>query len=537
MATTRKPEILKPAAFAGQIDFGIVTFREDECQAVLERFPPKWLVQGERHYEVAPIKSRSKGILYVAVLRAIGPGSNEAQAATSDLIRDLDPACILAVGIAGAKPESEFSLGDVVLGTRVTDRGTRAVDHDGTETYYDGTQPAHKLIQNAISLPNAHSFLGQWNTDKAIGCPIPQTDLAEHNFYGEEAWKAKVKAALSFRFEGKNRARRPLATAAVIGTGDVLVKNAQLMATWLTHSRDLKAVEMELNGVFAAARSTKGDTPVLGIRGISDVVGFKRDPGWTSFACHSAASYARGFITGGLLDIPPKLKTPKAHHGVTGSDARPRANKSAEDPGARNRSPVASAVQQASGTKTIEATSKSRSSNGIANFCFRLQLHANVLELTLDQMLTTSRNTLDCQAIAQRDEEAVLFEGRARIAHEVWRIGQAKPITNPRKIKDQKPVRLQDINAALEQYHVSYSFPDSLGPEPLWDDHYFRWSTEKWGRVEAVLPRGKRFIVSQNGNEIEGTDIELEQGFRRWICIFHNTHKARSWFRWKIENE
>jgi nucleoside phosphorylase len=36
--------------------------------------------------------------------------------------------------------------------------------------------------------------------------------------------------------------------------------------------------------------------PLLAIRGISDVVGLKREPGWTAYACHSAAAFVRAFL-------------------------------------------------------------------------------------------------------------------------------------------------------------------------------------------------------------------------------------------------
>src|SRR5258708_37934265 len=52
---------------------------------------------------------------------------------------------------------------------------------------------------------------------------------------------------------------------------------------------------------WQAARSVKGDRPVLAIRGISDIVGYRRDADWTKYACHSAASFTKAFITSSLL--------------------------------------------------------------------------------------------------------------------------------------------------------------------------------------------------------------------------------------------
>src|SRR5262249_41446635 len=58
-------------------------------------------------------------------------------------------------------------------------------------------------------------------------------------------------------------------------------------------ARQIQAVEMESAGVY---RAVHGRVPFLAIRGISDVVGFKRHPDWTAYACHSAAAFARAFL-------------------------------------------------------------------------------------------------------------------------------------------------------------------------------------------------------------------------------------------------
>ena len=50
---------------------------------------------------------------------------------------------------------------------------------------------------------------------------------------------------------------------------------------------------MESAGIYTAAH---GRTPFLAIRGISDIVGFKRHPDWTEYACRSAASFMRSFL-------------------------------------------------------------------------------------------------------------------------------------------------------------------------------------------------------------------------------------------------
>lgn len=117
--------------------------------------------------------------------------------------------------------------------------------------------------------------------------------------------------SLKHRFEPKegNTPRPPIVTAAPIASGNMLMKDYVLLQDWLESARDLKAVEMELPGVFEAARRIEGDIPVLAVRGISDVVGFKRDPAWTAFACKTAASLARALLNLNPITPRPKQQT------------------------------------------------------------------------------------------------------------------------------------------------------------------------------------------------------------------------------------
>ncbi len=67
--------------------------------------------------------------------------------------------------------------------------------------------------------------------------------------------------------------------------------------------QNLAVVDMELPGVYMAARRKEKQYPILAIRGISDVIGFKRDNGWTKYACETAAAF---FFK--LLQVHPGLR-------------------------------------------------------------------------------------------------------------------------------------------------------------------------------------------------------------------------------------
>jgi WD40 repeat protein/nucleoside phosphorylase len=302
-------EMRRLSEFRGKVDFGIITMREDEFEAVLKRFPPRWLCLGEQQYNIAELQCRSGALLYAAIVRTAEPGHGDAQFAATHLLTELNPSCLVLIGIGGAKPESEFTLGDVVVGTRLQDFSVTAALPGGKVETSIRSAPSHRLVQTAIAnLSATKSILGGWNSEQAIGKPLPPVILSDQNFKGDADWNAKIRASLTRRFAPQKRVRRPLVTAATLGSGNLLMKDPMLFQRWLDFARDLKAVEMEFPGVFMAARSVKGDRPVLAIRGISDVVGFARDSDWTEYACQTAASFARSFLTSGLLNIKPKPK-------------------------------------------------------------------------------------------------------------------------------------------------------------------------------------------------------------------------------------
>lgn len=116
-------------------------------------------------------------------------------------------------------------------------------------------------------------------------------DLAKRNLYGPKPWKIRVHESLHHHFVAAPRP--PRVTAGAIASSDRLVKESETLDLWMKIARQIRAVEMESAGVYKAAL---GRVPFLAIRGISDIVGFKRDPAWTRYACHTAAAFTRAFL-------------------------------------------------------------------------------------------------------------------------------------------------------------------------------------------------------------------------------------------------
>jgi nucleoside phosphorylase len=289
--TVEEPSVTL-ADIKGKVDFGILTIREDEFEAVLERFPPFASVRGRRVYNLHRFPLPKGGSYLVVLVRCIEQGNAEALDAARDLLEELAPQWLLVVGIAGAVPSDEFSLGDVVISTRITDFTVEAVLQDKDPEYAISGGPVHKdaavLIAN---LPARKAELQGWNSATSIVAQRPTIEIDDENFYGDDEWKRRAHKALTHH---KLRTA-PLVKSGAIGSSDRLVKDTKILSTFLLKvARQVLAVEMESAGVYRAASGRH--VPYVAIRGISDVVGFKRDPGWTAYACHSAASFTHALL-------------------------------------------------------------------------------------------------------------------------------------------------------------------------------------------------------------------------------------------------
>lgn len=227
----------------------------------------------------------------IAVLRCIEQGNGEAQSAAHDLLEDLAPHWLLVVGIAGGVPSNEFSLGDVVVSTRIHDFNVEAVIQESKPEYALAGGPVDmKAAVLIANIPALRTELHGWNTDKSLTVRRPEINVNEAALYGDEFWADKVLQSLS----RQATRTQPLVLAGAIASSDRLMKDTETLAVWIKMARQVLAVEMESAGVY---RATYGrQVPILSIRGISDIVGLKRDPSWTQYACHTAAAFALALV-------------------------------------------------------------------------------------------------------------------------------------------------------------------------------------------------------------------------------------------------
>jgi nucleoside phosphorylase len=284
------------SAYRGRIAAVILTIRQDETDAVWSRLGSMEEVRGRVTYHVARVKGH-KGELTVAVHRIREPGNGPAQSAANSAIEDLEPRLIVLVGIAGAVPSDDFSLGDVIVATRVADLRVQALMPDHSNELSVRSDRVHPgLVDRLTNL----SELSGWSSPGSINVPEPDAPLSDDRFTADPMWNQKVRKSLEARFVA--RPRLPRHVTGELGSQDALVKDAAVLQTWLVAVRKVEGVEMEAAGVMEAAARTDALYPVLVVRGLSDVVGYKREAAWTVYACHTAAAFLLALLSSGRLD-------------------------------------------------------------------------------------------------------------------------------------------------------------------------------------------------------------------------------------------
>jgi nucleoside phosphorylase len=300
--------------FTNTVDFGVLTVREDEFEPMARRCRGKALrelnVRGRQDYLVFDVAlGKAHDLIYrLALVRSIRQGTGESQRRTSNIIEDFDPTWLMLVGIAGATPSSEFTLGDVVIATELHEFSVRAaVFGKGTEYRPGGGAMAPEVEDFIGLLAGRQDDLGNWNEVSTIGQPSPTVNVRRRGaIYGDRAWRDKVRKAISRHFPTPESTRKPQITTRPFAGGNVLIKDDALWQQWQSHARQVEAVEMELEGMYTAARTRRRIYPILVSKGISDIVGFRRDDAWTRYACETAASGALALLA--LRPVEPRKK-------------------------------------------------------------------------------------------------------------------------------------------------------------------------------------------------------------------------------------
>ncbi len=292
----------------GQVLAALVTVRKDEYEALLSRFDGHFSVDdGKNLYECACIDTPS-GQQLIAICRCHDTGNSVAQAVTANVLTEISPPWILVVGIAGGFPDTEFTLGDVIVANRLSDFSVTAALEGRVAALDVRGGRFHRDVEKLVAgLPAIVPRMG-WPSVECVKMERP-TELigarpTRNRFYGSSAWQRQVHQSLSSHFRCEKPRSLPSYRIAPNASANVLMKDAGLAEQWKNAARSVASVEMELAGVYEAVHDAGNTCRLLGIRGISDIVGYRRNYLWTDYASHAAASFARALLSSGAIRWP-----------------------------------------------------------------------------------------------------------------------------------------------------------------------------------------------------------------------------------------
>ena len=286
-----------------KVDIAIITVRKDEFLAVRSRFTTKRQpIPDGRTYLIGEVRTENQ-TYSIAIARSNDQGTDAAQRLAHYIIYNLDPRLILVVGIAGGVPRDNFTLGDVVISTRIVNPNVDAWLANGITDFSIRGGPPHPMVEDITSLLPGEPQLATWADHIHLERPTMYPE--QEKIIGDPEWCEEVLKSLAWHFgEGRNVSRAPKFTIGPILSSNHLMKDPARLKEILKTNRAILAVETEAAGVYEAAQGMVRQYPVIAIRGISDIVGLQRDSRWTEYACQAAAAFTYAFIMTDPLDSP-----------------------------------------------------------------------------------------------------------------------------------------------------------------------------------------------------------------------------------------
>ena len=257
---------VKPNCSLEAVDFLIVTALPEERDAVLHLLQDFGPVQaGESLIYYVCTLPTDKGEYKIAVMQLSQMGNVEAGIRAIQAIGELNPGCVLMVGIA-AGIRGEVNLGDVIISTQVI--------------YYEQAKqtpqgPEHRPISVSADPVLLH---GAQNYCDAGWCNLITAENPQH--------------------KGSDSPRVCFGPFAV---GDKVVADQSYVSGLINLHPKLIGVEMESYGIAAAAASASTRPRFLAIRGISDFADEQKDDSYRQYASAVAAAFAIGLLRYGPL--------------------------------------------------------------------------------------------------------------------------------------------------------------------------------------------------------------------------------------------
>ncbi|UFX46495.1 hypothetical protein HAP47_0007370 [Bradyrhizobium sp. 41S5] len=132
-------------------DIGIITMKIEEFRAVLKRFvSDDRAIDGQNlRYNFRKFADNDGNELTVAIVRS-RQGDVNALYTAMELIREVRPRLVVLVGIAGGRPAGEFTLGDVVVASKMINLTVDAANPDGSRGYATSASELHPDVEKVV---------------------------------------------------------------------------------------------------------------------------------------------------------------------------------------------------------------------------------------------------------------------------------------------------------------------------------------------------------------------------------------------------
>ncbi|HNT73514.1 MAG TPA: SAVED domain-containing protein [Anaerolineae bacterium] len=256
-------ESLKP------VDFLIVTALQEEREAVLQQLEPFEPVRGGESpiYYFCTLPA-AHNVYKIAIMQLPQMGNVTAAVDVTQAIAELNPACVLMVGIA-AGIRGKVDLGDVIIATQLI--------------YYEQGRIIPKELEiRPLTIPADVVLLH-----------------SVENYSADECWNDTLCE------HTPNSRGIPTIHFGPFAVGEKVVAAGSYVVNLVKLHPKLIGVEMESYGVAAAAASAFSRPRFLAIRGVSDFADEQKSDEYRQYATTAAATFAISFLSSGI--IPPSI--------------------------------------------------------------------------------------------------------------------------------------------------------------------------------------------------------------------------------------
>lgn len=255
-----------------QADFAVITALPEEAKAVVGRLENCQVCRFEQedirtfHLGTVPIQ-RADQVYHVVVVQLPTMGPVSAANAVTDTIVRWKPRFILMVGIAGGIPQDDLDLGDVVVADQI-------IGYEYSKITDEGIKPRDRVYPtSALLLDRIRNF---W----------------------DESWTQQINVPRP----GNAKRSRPKSFVGPIASGNKVVASTKFRQQLVKRWPKLIGLEMEGEGVFAAAFDRPQIPATLVIRGICDMADERKSDDWQAYAAHAVAAFTISFLKSGPVE-------------------------------------------------------------------------------------------------------------------------------------------------------------------------------------------------------------------------------------------